>query len=275
MKLDWITDPHLDHLKSSNELITFVNLLHGRTSDGLLITGDIAESPTIYEFLGLLSGAYQRPIYFVLGNHDYYKAWMDETRTRVRAVCKACPTGILNWLTESKPLHLCAGTWLVGHDGWYDGQAGIGSKSPISMTDFMYQHGIFDLADARGLGINPLFQELWELGMESALQLETKIKKVLHKGATRVLVLTHVPPFHEASYFRGKPSSPETAPFYVNKSLGDRLKEIASSHAEVKFEVFCGHTHGKHEVQILHNLRVRSGSARYGSLPQFQEPILV
>lgn len=58
MKLDWITDSHLDHLRSEEDLIEFVKELHDRGSDALLITGDIAESATLYDFLGIMSGAY-------------------------------------------------------------------------------------------------------------------------------------------------------------------------------------------------------------------------
>ena len=275
MKLDWITDPHLDHLKSEKELIAFVNLLHKRDSDGLMVTGDIAESPTIYEYLGIMSGAYQRPIYFVLGNHDHYKGWIADTHAKVQAVCKAVPRGILNWLTKSQPLHLRDKTWIVGHDGWYDGREGKGMATSTSLTDFLYQHGVFDLADARGLGKLNLFNKLRQLGDLSAQVLKMKLEEVLHQGAARVLVLTHVPPFLEASYFRGQPSKPDFAPFYVNKAMGDMLLQIASSHPDTIIEVFCGHTHGKREVDVLHNLKIRSGSARYGFLPQFQTSLEV
>ena len=57
MKVDWITDPHLDHLRGQEMLLDFVKKLHARDSDVLLITGDIAESGTIYDFMGIVSGA--------------------------------------------------------------------------------------------------------------------------------------------------------------------------------------------------------------------------
>lgn len=275
MKLDWITDPHLDHLEGSDELIKFVDRLHNRDSDGLMITGDIAESPTLYEFLGILSGAYQRPIYFVLGNHDYYKAWMAETHVRARAVCEACPPGILNWLSDLGPLHLEDDTWICGHDGWYDGQEGLGPQSNLALTDFMYQWGVFDLADARSLGKLNLFLRIKQLAKMSAQSVKLKLEEVLHQGGRRVIVVTHVPPFIEASLFRGRPSSPASAPFYVNKTMGDMLYEFASRHPNLEIEVFAGHTHGKCRVEVLHNLVVRVGSARYGQQPQFQVPIEV
>lgn len=275
MILDWITDPHLDHLRSENELTAFVNLLNERESDGLMITGDIAESSMIYEFLGILSGAYQRPIYFVLGNHDYYNAYMGETHVRVRAVCQQVPAGILNWMTDIEPLHLRNRTWIVGHDGWYDGQEGTGLHTTAALTDFRESVGVKDLVESLRGGREPLFRKLRELGELSAEMIKEKLAVAVAKGAERILVLTHVPPFAEASWFRGQPSSRNTLPFYVNKAMGDALLHFAASNSGVRVEVFCGHTHGRHEVEVLHNLVVKTGSARYGMLPQFQEPLHV
>ena len=274
MKLDWVTDPHLDHLPTERELIEFVKLLHNRDSDGLLITGDIAESPTIYEFLGIISGAYQRPVFFVLGNHDYYRAWMAETRERVRAVCEACPPGILNWLTESEPLHLKDDVWIAGHDGWYDGLCGLGMQSQAALTDFV-QAGVFDLADAARRGKLNLFLALKKLGSQAARAVEEQLHSAVEQGGRRILVLTHFPPFWETSFFRGRRTSANYAPFYVNKSMGDVLEAFAEEHPNVKLEVFAGHTHGKCEVPIRDNLIVRVGSARYSHLPQFQEQVLI
>jgi len=275
MKLDWITDPHLDHLPDEKDLIKFVQRLHDRDSDGLMITGDIAESPTIYEFLGLLSGSYQRPIYFVLGNHDYYKGWMGETKQKVREVCKAVPDGILNWMTEAGPLHLEGDTWIVGHDGWYDGQAGHGVQSKLGMTDALPTHGVFDLCEAAQLGKLNLFLLIKKLGMLGAAIVDQQLHFAIDKGAKRIFILTHVPPFWEASQFRGKPTSAAFAPFYINKSMGDMLEVFSEQHPEVQLEVFAGHTHGGVEVEVLHNVLVRVGSARYGSLPIFQAQVEV
>jgi len=275
MVLDWITDPHLDHLRGENELIAFINLLHERKSDGLMITGDIAESSTIYEFLGLLSGAYQRPIYFVLGNHDHYNAYMGETHARVREVCQQVPNGILNWMTDLEPLHLHDGTWILGHDGWYDGQEGLGIQSRCSLTDFMEGWGVQDLVDAAKMGKETLFKRIRQLGELSAEMIKDKLQLAIEQGAKRILIITHVPPFREASFFRGRPSNEGTLPFYVNKALGDALLHFAISNSGVQVEVFCGHTHGGVEVELLHNLVVRTRSARYGMLPQFQEPLHV
>jgi len=274
MRLDWITDPHLDHLPHKEALLKFVQQLHERDSDALLVTGDIAESRTIDECLGLISGAYQRPVYFVLGNHDYYGDWMERAHERVRRVCRAVPDGILNWMPDAGVVMLSSRTALVGHGGMYDGQEGKPGLE-MAMTDFFMPGGNLDMVRALGFGSRHLFALLFELGQESAAHITKNVREAARRGARRVLILTHVPPFLEASYFRGRPSVPTHAPFYVNKGLGDALLELSSELPRVRLEVFAGHTHGAREHRVSDNLVVRVGHARYGRQPVYQEPIMV
>lgn len=275
MKLDWITDPHLDRLGGPETLVAFLDKLNKRKSDGLVVTGDIAVSGTIYDFLGLLSGAYQRPIYFVLGNHDYYGDWMETTKEKVQAVCKAVPEGILNWATESGPFQLTDDTVLIGHDGIYDGQCGLGAGTDLGLHDFQMKHGILDLAEALQFGTRHLFEKLLDLAQLSASVVEQYIKEAIKSPIKRVIIITHVPPFHEASYYRGRPSDDKSAPYYVNKTMGDMLRRVTAKYPNVQFDVYAGHTHGKRHYQASENLDVYVGSARYGRNPQFQTPIEV
>jgi Icc protein len=274
MRLDWITDPHIDHLPSEKALIGFVQQLHERESDGLLITGDIAESRTIYDYLGIVSGAYQRPVYFVLGNHDYYGGWRAQTHARVRAVCERVPEGILNWMPDVGVKMLSSDTALVGHGGMYDGQEGEPGLE-MSMTDFHMPAGNLDMIQALGYGSRHLFELLLELGRECAEHVRQQVRRAVRQGARRVLVLTHVPPFIESSLFRGRPSSARAAPFYVNRGLGDALLELADELPHVRLEVLAGHTHGACVYRPSGNLVIRVGRARYGGLPVWQDPLAV
>jgi predicted phosphohydrolase len=273
VKIDWITDPHLDHLRNKEGLISFLQALHDRDSDALLLTGDIARSSMLYDILGLLSGAYQRPIYFVLGNHDYYGAWMEETRTKTRAVCSACPEGILNWMTDRKAIMLSRTVAVVGHDGMYDAKAGQPGMD-FGMADFLRPGGIFDFATALDNSSRKLFELLERLAQSSAEHIASGVRQAARAGARRILVLTHVPPFQEASYFRGRPSSPRAVPWYVNVTLGDTLLALVDEFPEVSLEVFAGHTHGAKVLHPRPTLSVHIGAARYGK-PQFQKPLSV
>lgn len=271
-RLDWITDPHMDHFRDQEMLLSFVKKLHARNSDGLFITGDIAGSKTIYDFLGLISGAYQRPVYFVLGNHDFHGGWMEDTHKTVRAVCAAVPEGVLNWLTECEPIMLDRKTAVIGHDGFYDGQKGQAGLT-FNMPDFYAPGGIHDLCHAFGMGTRHLFDILRELGAHSVAHIHDRVIKAYKTGARRILILTHVPPFPEASYYKGRPSEPAAMPFFVNQALGEALLELAEEFPKAKFEVYAGHTHGKREYHACPNLVVRVGNARYGRLPTFQPQI--
>lgn len=279
MKLDWITDPHLDHVKDKAELLKFVEELHARESDALIITGDIAESNTLYDFLGIVSGAYQRPVYFVLGNHDYYGAWRQQTHERVRKVCSAVPAGILNWMPDAGVVFLERDVALVGHDGLYDAREGADADLEMSMWDLFMPQGIFDLADALNRSPRCLLEKLQMLADECADHITSVAKEAIGRGAKKVMVLTHVPPFLEASYFRGRPSDMRSRPWYVNKTLGESLLKLAEHHPDVEFVVFAGHTHGRRDVYLRDNLFVRVGAARYGRRPRFvpvstDEPLL-
>jgi len=253
-------------------LLDFVKRLADRSSDGLIVTGDIAESRTIYQFLEILSGAYRRPIYFVLGNHDYYGDWMHETHEKVRRICQEVPPGILNWMPDKGFIRLNKKTAILGHDGFYDGQEGQPGMA-FSLTDFYMPSGIRDLAQAMSRGSSHLFAKLLELGTNSAVYIRSQVERAHRQGIRRFIIITHVPPFLEASRFRGKPSDPAAAPFYVNKVLGEALLELAEEFPKCSFEVFAGHTHGNCTYEARKNLVVRVGNARYEHLPQFQTPI--
>jgi predicted phosphohydrolase len=49
----------------------------------VLISGDIAEAPTVSEILGEMAQHVAKPIYFVLGNHDYYKSSVAKVRQTI------------------------------------------------------------------------------------------------------------------------------------------------------------------------------------------------
>jgi predicted MPP superfamily phosphohydrolase len=72
MKLTWITDVHLNFLEK-DERIDFYHTLIATDNDGVMISGDMAEAASIEPILKEMANATQKPIYFVLGNHDYYR----------------------------------------------------------------------------------------------------------------------------------------------------------------------------------------------------------
>ncbi len=64
----------------SKETIVFVKVLASQKLDGLFLTGDISTASQIEAHLQLFEDLYQSPVYFVLGNHDYYGGSIEAVR---------------------------------------------------------------------------------------------------------------------------------------------------------------------------------------------------
>ena len=121
MKLMWLTDIHLDFLNLMG-LYNFQKSLEDANSDMILIGGDIAESNSIITYLEHLERLIKVPIYFVLGNHDYFRGSIARTRANVAGFSKS--TKYTKWLTISGIVKLNSHTALIGHDGWSDAKFG-------------------------------------------------------------------------------------------------------------------------------------------------------
>ncbi len=133
-RIAWLTDLHLNFL-SADRVDEFLATVATERPDAVLIGGDIAESPDICDYLDRLNDALAAPIYFVLGNHDYYLGSIAETRARVVDFCDQRPG--LHFLTgAAAAFELTQHVGLVGHDGWADGRAGDYLRSMIGMTDY-------------------------------------------------------------------------------------------------------------------------------------------
>jgi len=71
MRAIWLTDIHLEFL-DDGEVSAFLRSLGDQNADAVLISGDIAQAPTVAGYLSTIERFLEIPIYFVLGNHDYY-----------------------------------------------------------------------------------------------------------------------------------------------------------------------------------------------------------
>ena len=119
--------------------------------------------------------------------------------------------------------------------------------------------------DLRGLARPGLLAQVQALGDETASFLEEILARACH-DFRETLLLTHVPPFQEACYYQGKPSSdPHWLPHFIGRSTGEALLRVMARHPQCHLTVLCGHTHGGADVAIRANLRVRVGDAEYGA----------
>ena len=120
MRLAWLTDIHLNFV----DALTMGQLLESATkkSDAVAISGDIAESHNVCHYLRQVEETVQKPIYFVLGNHDFYRGSISQVRRVVSGL--ASESKHLKYLTAMGVEELAPRTAIIGHDGWPD--AGFG-----------------------------------------------------------------------------------------------------------------------------------------------------
>jgi hypothetical protein len=129
----WLTDIHLNFLTEA-KVKAFLAEVDGARPDAVLIGGDIGEAHDVCDYLGQIGQAIAVPVYFVLGNHDFYHGSIRETRRRVAELCAGHPR--LHYLTVEDHAELAPHVGLVGHDGWADGRLGNYARSLVAMNDF-------------------------------------------------------------------------------------------------------------------------------------------
>lgn len=255
----WITDIHLDHL-TSDEIERFMREIDAAAPDCVLIGGDTATAPRLEGDLKMIAEALQRPIYFVLGNHDFYGgsiAGIYETFKR-----NGLQSEWLHWLPASEVVALTEHTGLIGHGCFADGRLGRAEQSRILFNDY------FHIDEFVRVGPQQRFALMNELGDQAAGMVRKMLSGAVQQFSSLYL-LTHVPPFREACWHEGRITHAEFLPHLSCKAVGDVLLEIMGAHPECHLTVLSGHTHGSGEVHILPNLKVITGGAEYGK-PQLQ-----
>ncbi len=268
MKLAWLTDVHLNFL-DANERKNFYQEIINTRCNGVLASGDIAEAPSIKDILQELAEFIEQPIYFVLGNHDYYRGQIDAVRREMGALTKS--NEYLFWLPASNPLQLDTDTLLVGQDGWADGRLGDYHNSRVALND---SRMITDLFQEKMLGRSKLLAKMQQLADYDANQLQEHLMQAAILHPRRIIVLTHIPPFAEACLYEGKISNDDWLPYFSSKASGDVLMNICTKHPNINFLVLCGHTHGKAKYCPLPNLIVEAGHAEYNR-PEIQKIISI
>ncbi len=254
MKLAWLTDIHLEFLTPSG-LADFCIALARSEAEAFLISGDISQAQSLKKHLRILERTLERPIYFVLGNHDYYHGSIDGVRDQVARMSAESP--LLHWLPATGMVPLGDETTLVGHDGWADGRYGDYVNSRVLLNDYRF------IEDFQGLNAPRRLHKLQALGDQAATFLRAVLPGALDRSR-RVVVLTHVPPFAEAAWHEGNRSGDDWLPHFSSQAVGDVLREMMEARPDREMLVLCGHTHSAGEVPVLPNLTVLTGGAKYG-----------
>ncbi len=252
----WLTDLHLNFVESeiTERLLDDVN---AATPDVVLISGDIGESQNIQDYLSRCAARVACPIYFVLGNHDFYHSSVPVVREATHEFCQG-KSNLCYLTTEREPIELTSAVGLIGHDGWADARLGDYERSDVFLSDYAL---IAELAGHYELDRRPMLQEL---GDEAGAHVREVLPKALAEFGHAIL-LTHVPPMREACWHEGQLSDDNWLPHFSCKVMGDTILEIMAANPDRKLTVLCGHTHGEGEARPLENVEILTGGARYGA----------
>ncbi len=253
-RVAWLTDLHLNFL-TPQRVDEFLGKVADLRADAVLIGGDVAEVPDLSGYLRQIAERVATPIYFVLGNHDFYFGSIRRVRQQVRELCRRTPG--LVWLPTAGVVELSGSVGLVGHDGWADARLGNYEQSLVMMNDYRL------IEELAGLSKTDRWPVLKALGDEAAAHFRRVLPEALAKNE-HVVALTHVPPFREACWYQGRISDDHWLPHFTCKAAGDAMLEVMRDHPQKRLTVLCGHTHSPGETSPLANVLVLTGGTEYG-----------
>lgn len=253
-RIAWLTDIHLNFL-SAAQVVGFCQRVSRRKPHVLLVGGDIAESPSLEFHLQEMARQLQRPIYFVLGNHDFYFGSIDRTRWRVSQFCQRVV--LLHWLPKAGVVELTPQVGLIGHGGYADGRLGQYANSDVVLSDYTLIAEFANLDSAARLRV------MQRLADEATDHVRQFLPLALDRYR-QVFFLTHVPPFKDAAWHRSRPSNDNWLPHFSCKAVGDAIVECMQDRPDRRLTILCGHTHGSGRTQPLPNVEVITGGAEYG-----------
>jgi 3',5'-cyclic-AMP phosphodiesterase len=245
VRASWLTDIHLNFLRP-HALEAFYDRVKAEQPDAVLVTGDIAESDSYGKFLDDLAQRTGAAVYFVLGNHDYYRSSIRTVREEASRMKR------VTWLPSAAPVQLTPRVTMIGIDGWGDARCGD-TSSKVQLSDWNLIDEFKKVKD-----VTARIETLQRLGGNEARALKDRLSHV-PPAPPELLVLTHVPPFPEACVYDDQPSEPAWLPWFTCIATGEILGAYAAANPATQITVLCGHSHGIGTFQAAPNLVVHTG----------------
>lgn len=254
----WYTDTHLDKINPITKL-KFISHIRRENPKAIFLTGDISNGLMTCLDLKILAMAVNCPIYFVLGNHDYHFSSFEETHDKIRALCKKHPN--LIWMTESDIIPLNNEVAIIGAEGWYD--ASNGKSNYLTVTpDWLLIKDLLDLPS-----MNDRVNAFQKLADKSCDLIEEKLEVALARDYKSVYILTHVPPWKEATRDVGTFLESFWLPYNVNLRLGQTIEKVMQGRKKRNVTVLAGHTHTDCWIHVSRNIECKVNRAKsYHSL---------
>lgn len=246
LPLLWLSDLHLDQ-NPATARHTLGERVARSAEPALLLTGDLSNANQLVADLEWLADIAQRPLYFVLGNHDHYGGSVGEIRDAVTALAERRPT--IRWLPPAGMVALDGDTALVGVDGWADGRIGNALTTRFRLND---DRLIAELAAQPTRAAKLAIKRA--LADADAARLAVLLERAIPTART-IVIATHIPPFAEALPSRGHLADPDWPPLLVCGATGTVIRQAATNHPETQFVVLCGHTHVATDTTVMGNVR--------------------
>ena len=168
MRLAWLTDIHLNCVEPADRRRFLESV--GQQAEAVAVTGDIGESHTVAEYLREMEDVLQGRVYFVLGNHDFYRSSVAQTRAVMADLARASQQ--LVYMTARSVVELTANTALIGHDGWADARLGNFDASDVILNDYWLIQELHHWTNPWELDKDSLREALQRLADEAASHFE-------------------------------------------------------------------------------------------------------
>lgn len=255
-KFIWMTDVHLDCFSEKNRRKWCEEKKKEIPKEdvaGILITGDIASSSSVFDCVELIRSVFELPVYYVFGNHDVWgtsMSWLHaEAQRRSSKEKSICWMGSVDFIDAGGKIAI------IGHDSWYDTRNGIFNVD-FAMEDW------FRISEFRSStrSIKEVCQEFSSIAVD---HITKNCKIAIENGKTEIVILMHVPPFKESCFYKGKSTEDYALPVFSSKIMGEALNLLSLEYPDVNFLVLCGHTHSPSDIRFSNNLRVIVGESRY------------
>jgi len=264
-KFVWYTDTHLNWAFPWNKYL-FVNRIKAEKSKGLFLTGDISHGISICYNLKYLASRLDIPIYFVLGNHDYHYRKIESIHNSIRELSVKHTN--LHWLTESDTISLNKKTAIIGTEGWYDAIFGDPKYLKYSF-DRMLMLDFFKMKS-----FDEQLIRFRQMANNSAQLIENKLNKAL-QGHKTIYILTHFPPWKEATRDAGSILEKYWLPYNVNYAMGKTIERVMAGKKNKRVIVLAGHCHTDSWIHISNNIECKVNKAKYTGLPRNEEIIFL
>jgi len=254
-KILWFSDTHFSVFHPWT-FYTFLREVEKEKPNGIFLTGDIADgAPQLYWVLERMAKSIPSPIYFVLGNHCCWLSSMARVHQKVRELCQKHSN--LIWMQDADVIHLSDEISILGADSWY--------SCDLGNTDYLkWTADWFLIEDFRKLpSWNDRIEAFRNLAEQAKDIVVSKLQRALEQDYKTVYILTHIPPWKEATRDEGSFLEKYWLPYNINLRMGKAIEDIMRERKKKRVVVLTGHTHSPLYVRVSRNVECQVGEGHY------------